>query len=89
MSIISYYAPLKGSESGCDCWSKKLCFCWIWWLLLELLLNQITLFLLNVRDFIYVFVKSMIFVVIVMYGYYVLLKRKENAYDEPLFLTFS
>jgi len=29
----------------------------------------------------YVFVESMIFVVIVMYGYYVLLKRKENAFD--------
>jgi len=29
----------------------------------------------------------MIFVVIVMYEYYVLLKRKENAYDELLFLT--
>jgi len=50
-----------------------------------LLLNQRTLFLLNVRDFIYVFVESMIFVV-VMYGYYVLLKRKESASDEPLFL---
>ena len=54
-----------------------------------LLLNQITLFLLNVRDFIYVFVESMIFVVIVMYGFYVLLKRKENACQEPLFLNFS
>ena len=43
----------------------------------------------NVRDFIYVFVKSMIFVVIVMYKYYVLLKRKENACEEPLFLNFS
>jgi len=28
----------------------------------------------------------MIFVVIVMYGYYVLLKGKENACDELLFL---
>jgi len=45
------------------------------------LLNQRTLFLLNVRYSIYVFVESMIFVVIVMYGYYVLLKRKENAFD--------
>jgi len=54
-----------------------------------LLLNQRTLFLLNVRDFIYVFAESMIFVVIVMYGYYVLLKRKENACEEPLFLNFS
>jgi len=39
------------------------------------LLNQRTLFLLNVRDFIYVFVESMIFVVIVMYEYYVSLKK--------------
>jgi len=54
------------------------------------LLNQRTLFLLNVGDFIYVFVESMIsFVVSVMYEYYVLLKRKENACEEPLFLNFS
>jgi len=53
------------------------------------LLNQRTLFLLNVRDFIHVFVESMIFVVIVMYEYYVLLKRKENACEEPLFLNIS
>jgi len=45
------------------------------------LLNQKTLFLLNVRYFIYGFVESMIFVVIVMCGYYVFLKRKENAFD--------
>jgi len=38
------------------------------------LLNQKTLFLLDVRNFIYVFVESMIF--IVMYEYYVLLKNK-------------
>ena len=54
-----------------------------------LLLNQRTLFLLNVRVFIYVFVESMIVVAIVMYGYYVLLKGKENACEEPLFLNFS
>ena len=42
-----------------------------------LLVNQRTLYSLIVRNFIYVFVESMIFVVIVMYGYYVLLKRKE------------
>jgi len=54
-----------------------------------LLLNQITLFLLNVRNFIYVFVEPMIFVVIVMYSYYALLKRRENACDEFLFLNFS
>lgn len=53
------------------------------------LLNQITLFLLNVRDFIYVFVGSMIFVIIVIYVYYVLLKRKENACEYSLFLNFS
>lgn len=50
-----------------------------------LLLNQRTLCLLNVKDFMYVFVESMIFVVIVMYGYHVLLKRKENACEEPCF----
>jgi ABC-type multidrug transport system permease subunit len=54
-----------------------------------LLLNQRTLFLLNVWNFIYVFVELMVFVVIVMYEYYVLLKRKENACDELLFLNFS
>jgi len=43
-----------------------------------LLLNQRTLFLLN-----------RIFVVILLYEYYVLLKRKENACDEILFLNFS
>ena len=31
----------------------------------------------------------MIFVVIVMYGYYVLLKTEENACDGLLFLNFS
>ena len=31
---------------------------------------------------------QMIFVAILMYGYYVLLKRKENACGEPLFLNF-
>jgi len=45
-----------------------------------LLLNQRTLFLLNVKYFMFL-LESMIFVVIVMYGYYVLLKRKENAFD--------
>jgi len=48
-----------------------------------------TLFLLNMMRFIYVFVESMIFVVNVMYGYYVLLKRKENACEESLFLNFN
>jgi len=52
------------------------------------LLKQEALFLLNMmcfiyafvksKNFIYVFVESMIFVVIVMYEYYVLLKRKEK-----------
>jgi hypothetical protein len=54
-----------------------------------LLLNQRTLFLLNVRDFIFVFVESMILVVVVMFEYYVFLKRKENACEKPLFLNFS
>jgi len=53
------------------------------------LLNQRTLSLLIVRNFIYVFVESMIFVVMVMYGCYVLLKRKENACDELLFSNFK
>jgi hypothetical protein len=79
VSVISYYAPFKGSESGWDCWCKSFVFVEYDELLLMLLLNQRILFLLNVRDFIYVFVESMIFVVIVMYEYYVLLKRKENA----------
>jgi len=67
LSVISYYiivqicnhAPLKGSESSRDCLSKKFCFCWIWWALFMFLLNQRTLYLLNVRNFIYVFVESM------------------------------
>jgi len=25
-----YHIPLKGSESGRDFLSKKLCFCWVW-----------------------------------------------------------
>jgi len=54
-----------------------------------LLLNQRMLFLLNVRNFIYVFVESMNFVVIVMYEYYVLLKKIKNACDEILLLNFS
>jgi len=51
------------------------------------LLNQRTLYLLNVRNFIYIFVELVTFVVIVN-EYYVLLKRKENACDELLFLIF-
>jgi len=54
-----------------------------------LLLNQITLFLLNVRNFIYVFIESMIFVVIIMYRYYVVLKWKESECDELLFLNLA
>jgi len=50
-----------------------------------ILLNQRTLFLSNVSDIIYVFVESMIFVVIVMYESYVLLKRKENACEGPCY----
>jgi len=42
---------------------------------------MIEFYLLNITNFIYVFVESMIFVVIVMYEYYLLLKGKENACD--------
>lgn len=41
------------------------------------------------RNFNYVFVEVMIFIVIAMYEYYILRKRIENACDEFLFLNFS
>ena len=62
-------------------------FCW-WWTLFYVLFNQRILFLLNIMNFIYVFIESRIFVAVIMYGYYVFPKKK-NACDELLVLNFS
>ena len=87
MSVISYYAPLKGNEVVGNVETRAL-FLLNMMSFTYVFVKSNNLVFINESDIIYVFVKSMIFVVIVMYEYYVLLKRKENACEETFVSKF-